>query len=88
MSRHRREFKWTEVRCRCGHARLLPKHLFALAPCPHAPLLFALARALGRSSQDEAHEKMSRSTKSWLLYLTLLEAAVLVAVSLWQVSAV
>ncbi|KAL1510279.1 hypothetical protein AB1Y20_006601 [Prymnesium parvum] len=35
--------------------------------------------------QDEAHDKMSRSTKSWLLYFTMLEAIVLVAVSLWQI---
>ena len=28
---------------------------------------------------------MSRSTKSWLLYFTLIEATVLVAVSLWQI---
>ena len=36
-------------------------------------------------AQDETHDKMSRSTKSWLLYFTLLEAVVLVAVSLWQI---
>ena len=28
---------------------------------------------------------MTRSTRSWLLYFTILEAVVLVAVSLWQI---
>ena len=32
--------------------------------------------------KDEAQDKMSRSTKSWLLYFTLAEAIVLVAVML------
>ena len=34
--------------------------------------------------QDEAQSKMTRSTRSWLLYFTLLEAFVLVAMTTWQ----
>lgn len=37
------------------------------------------------AAQDELHHKMTRSTRSWLLYFTVLEAIVLVAVSLWQI---
>lgn len=36
-------------------------------------------------AQDEAQYKMTRSTRSWLLYLTCIEAAVLVATSSWQI---
>ena len=35
--------------------------------------------------QDEAHHKMTRSTRSRLLWFTLAEAIVLVSVSLWQI---
>ena len=35
--------------------------------------------------QDEAHHKMTRSTRSRLLWFTLAEAVVLVAVSGWQI---
>ena len=35
--------------------------------------------------QDEAQSKMTRSTRSWLLYFTLIEALVLVATTLWQI---
>lgn len=35
--------------------------------------------------QDEDHHKASRTTRSWLLWFTILEAVVLVAVSLWQI---
>ena len=34
--------------------------------------------------QDDAQSKMTRSTRSWLLYFTLLEAVVLVAMTTWQ----
>lgn len=34
--------------------------------------------------QDEAQSKMTRSTRSWLLYFTLIEAVVLVAMTTWQ----
>ena len=34
--------------------------------------------------QDEAQSKMTRSTRSWLLYFTLIEATVLVGVTVWQ----
>ena len=34
--------------------------------------------------QDEAQSKMTRSTRSWLLYFTLLEAVILVGVTTWQ----
>ena len=34
--------------------------------------------------QDEAQSKMTRSTRSWLLYFTLIEAIVLVAMTTWQ----
>lgn len=34
--------------------------------------------------QDEAQSKMTRSTRSWLLYFTLIEAVVLVGVTAWQ----
>ena len=34
--------------------------------------------------QDELQSKMTQSTRSWLLYLTLIEAAVLFGVTLWQ----
>mmetsp|Transcript_12047 Transcript_12047/g.37045 ORF Transcript_12047/g.37045 Transcript_12047/m.37045 type:complete len:203 (-) Transcript_12047:430-1038(-) len=35
--------------------------------------------------QDEARQKMTTSTRRWLLWFTILEAFVLVAVSLWQI---
>merc|ERR1712085_17414 len=35
--------------------------------------------------QDEVHHKMTRSTRSRLLWFTVAEAVVLVAVSLWQI---
>jgi hypothetical protein len=35
--------------------------------------------------QDELQSKMTQSTRSWLLYLTLIEAAVLFGTSLWQI---
>ena len=34
--------------------------------------------------QDEAQSKMTRSTRSWLLYFTLLEALILIGVTAWQ----
>ena len=34
--------------------------------------------------QDEVQSKMTRSTRSWLLYLTLVEAGVLFGVTVWQ----
>ena len=34
--------------------------------------------------QDEAQAKMTLSTRTWLLYLTFIEAAVLVGVTAWQ----
>ena len=34
--------------------------------------------------QDEAQSKMTRSTRSWLIYFTLIEAMVLVGVTVWQ----
>jgi len=34
--------------------------------------------------QDEAQAKMTRSTRSWLLYFTLLEALILIGVTSWQ----
>lgn len=34
--------------------------------------------------QDEAQSKMTRSTRSWLLYFTLIEAFVLVGMTTWQ----
>ena len=34
--------------------------------------------------QDEQQSKMTRSTRSWLLYFTLIEAIVLVGVTAWQ----
>jgi hypothetical protein len=34
--------------------------------------------------QDAAQSKMTQSTRSWLLYLTLIEAAVLLGVTVWQ----
>ena len=34
--------------------------------------------------QDEAQAKMTRSTRTWLLYFTLIEATVLVGVTVWQ----
>lgn len=36
-------------------------------------------------AQDEKQQKMTLSTRSWLLYLTVIEAAVLVATSAWQI---
>lgn len=35
--------------------------------------------------QDEARHRVTRSTRSWLLWFSVLEAIVLVAVSLWQI---
>ena len=35
--------------------------------------------------QDERHHQMTRSTRARLVWFTLLEAFVLVAVSLWQI---
>ena len=34
--------------------------------------------------QDEAQAKMTQSTRTWLLYFTLIEATVLVGVTVWQ----
>eukprot|EP00967_Tisochrysis_lutea_P137000 scaffold245098_cov31-Tisochrysis_lutea.AAC.1 len=45
-------------------------------------------KSMPRSSSaklDEARQKMTTSTRRWLLWFTILEAFVLVAVSLWQI---
>jgi hypothetical protein len=35
--------------------------------------------------QDEARQRVTTSTRRWILWFTVLEAIVLVAVSLWQI---
>ena len=36
-------------------------------------------------AQDEQQYKLTRSTRSWLLYFTVIEAVVLVGTSFWQI---
>ncbi len=74
-----------------------PADLIALAKTEHLSPIEERIKSLHESmnavrdlqdqmrEQDEAQYRMTRSTRSWLLYSTLLEGFVLIAVSAWQI---
>ena len=74
-----------------------PSDLIKLAKTEHLTPIEERIKALHESmnavrdlqdqmrEQDEAQSRMTLSTRSWLLYLTVVEACVLAGVSAWQI---
>ena len=73
----------------------VPGHALSLSSCAHPPTRLPLSQ-LHESmnmvrdlqdqirTQDEAQAKMTSSTRTWLLYFTLLEMAIVFGVTVWQ----